>query len=270
MQRVERYLFDLGMMDRLSRSESLIHHLDARAKVLVAFAFCISVVSYGKYAVAPLCAFMVYPAIMISVAGLPWRYLLKKLLLVAPFALMVGIFNPVLDREVLLNLGSLPVSGGWISFISIMFRFVLTVMAVLVLLATTGIDGVCGAFDRMGFPRVFAVQVMFLYRYIFLLTEETLRIVRARAVRGAGVNAPGIPVFIRIVGSLLVRSIDRAHRVYAAMESRGFDGHVRTMRAQSWTYRETVFVFGWLAVFVLLRSLNAVEGIGRLIMEFAL
>lgn len=270
MQRVERYFFDLGMMDRLSRCESLIHHLDARAKVIATFAFCISVVSYGKYTVAPLCGFLFYPAVMISLAGLPWRYLLRKLLLVAPFAVMVGIFNPLLDREVMLRIGSLPVSGGWISFMSIMFRFVLTVMAVLVLLATTGIDGVCRAFDRLGFPRVFAVQVMFLYRYIFLLTEETLRIVRARAVRGAGVNAPGIPVFIRIVGSLLVRSIDRAHRVYAAMESRGFDGHVRTMRAQSWTYRETLFVLGWLAVFVLMRSLNAVEWIGRLIMEFAL
>ena len=35
-----------------------------------------------------------------------------------------------------------------------------------------------------------------------------------------------------MIGSLFLRSYERSERIYAAMLSRGFDGSVRTMRAE--------------------------------------
>lgn len=267
MQNISTQVFDIGMMDRLASGGSAIHRLDARAKVIVTFAFCLSIVSFDKYAVAPLVAFALYPAIVVSAAGLPWRYLLKKLIMVSPFAIMVGIFNPMLDREPLVQLGSIVVTGGWVSFSSIIARFGLTVLAVLVLLTTTGINGVCRAMDRLGFPQVFTVQIMFLYRYLFLLSDEAQRISRARTVRGPSPGIPDIRIFIRLVGTLLVRAIARAHRVYAAMESRGFDGHIRNTRRSEWGKRESVYVLCCLASFILLRFSDVVGRLGQLTLE---
>ena len=42
----------------------------------------------------------------------------RKLLAVAPFALFVGILNPLLDRGVLFQMGGFGITGGWVSFAS--------------------------------------------------------------------------------------------------------------------------------------------------------
>lgn len=252
---------ELGMMDELARGSSPAHRLDARAKVLVTAAFCLCVVSFGKYEVSSLAAFAFYPAAMAAMAGLPWRYLVRKLLLVSPFAVMVGVFNPLIDRVPAADIGGLIVSGGWLSFASIFMRFVLTVLAVLILLASTGIDGVTSALERMGFPRVFTVQVMFLYRYLFLLSDEAAGIVRAHTLRG-GHGFPRLPVFVRMAGCLLVRSIDRAHRVYAAMESRGFDGHIRWSGRSKWRMADSAYVLFWTVTFLFLRFGDVVNTAG--------
>ena len=127
--------------------------------------------------------FFFFPILMVYMANLPLGFLFKKLLVVSPFALFIGIFNPFLDREVLTHLGSLGISGGWISFGSVMLRFVLTVGAALILIATTSFPGICNALERLKVPKLFVVQLMLLYRFVFVLTEEALRIVRARSMR---------------------------------------------------------------------------------------
>jgi hypothetical protein len=54
--------------------------------------------------------------VLIAVGNLPPGYLAKKILLAAPFALFIGICNPLLDRAVLVHLGPIGISGGWVSF----------------------------------------------------------------------------------------------------------------------------------------------------------
>ena len=82
---------------------------------------------------------------------------------------------------------------GWISFASILLRFTLTVTAALTLIATTSFTGICMALEKMGCPRVFALQLLFLYRYLFVLVDEASRLIRARALRTArdGEQHPG-------------------------------------------------------------------------------
>ena len=89
---------------------------------------------------------------LIAVGNLPPGYLAKKMLLAAPFAFFIGIFNPLLDRAVMVHLGPLGISGGWVSFASIMLRFVLTVSAALILIAGTGLNAVCLASGEAGSP----------------------------------------------------------------------------------------------------------------------
>ena len=67
-------------------------------------------------------AFFLFPAFLIGMADLPFGYLLRKLILVSPFVLFIGIFNPFFDQDILLQIGTLRISGGWVSLISILLR----------------------------------------------------------------------------------------------------------------------------------------------------
>lgn len=240
-------------MDSLSYGDSAIHRLDPRAKLLVTLVFIAAVVSVPKYALARLMPFFLFPVVMASLANLPVGFLLGRLAIVSPFALLIGIFNPLLDREVLLQLGPLAVTGGWISFASVMVRFVLTIGAALILIATTSFPGICHALERLRVPKAFVVQLMFLYRFVFVLTEEALRIIRARRLRSFGTRSPELKQFVQIVGVLFLRAVDRAERVYWAMGNRGFDGKIRTLRRLRFRARDGIFLTVCVVVLVLLR-----------------
>ncbi|MBW2059743.1 MAG: cobalt ECF transporter T component CbiQ [Deltaproteobacteria bacterium] len=262
MSSFDSALLDLGRLDSLSYGDTAIHRLDPRAKLVVTLAFIVTVVSFPKYTVAGLIPFFSFPIVMVSMADLPLGFLARKLVLVSPFALVIGIFNPFLDREVLVRLGPLAVTGGWVSFASVMIRFVLTVGAALILVATTSFPGVCSALDRLRVPRLFVVQLMFLYRFIFVLTEEALRMTRAVAVRSFGGKGPGLRLFVQILGVLFLRTMGRAERVYQAMGNRGFDGEIRTLRRLTFAGGDAAFLLVWFCLFAVLRLYNISEIFG--------
>jgi cobalt/nickel transport system permease protein len=269
MAKIDSAFFDIGTLDTLACRDSAIHRLDPRAKLVTTLVFILVVVSFDRYAISALLPFGLFPLALIILADLPPRYLLKKLLLAAPFALCVGIFNPWLDRQTLLQFGPLAIPGGWVSFASILLRFTLTVLAALVLIATTSFAGVCRALEGLGAPRVFALQLLFLFRYLFVLLDEAQRLARARALRSFGGRGPGMQVFGHLTGQLLLRTLDRAGRVHLAMLCRGFDGELRLPRRARIGRPEIVFTLGWSAVFIALRLYNVPQLLGRLLTEFA-
>ena len=78
-----------------------------------------------------------------------------------------------------------------------------------------------------------------MWRYLFVLVDETLRLLRAREARSGhsgrtdlkagGSLAWRARVTGGMAGNLLVRSFDRGERIHAAMAARGYDGEVRTL-----------------------------------------
>jgi cobalt/nickel transport system permease protein len=173
----------------------------------------------------------------------------------------------LLDRQTLVHLGPLAISGGWVSFASIMLRFFLTVSAALILLAVTGFNQVCLGLQKLGMPRVFVLQLLFLYRYLFVLAEEALRLVRARALRTFNGRGLGFGAYSSMLGHLLLRTLDRAHRLHLAMLSRGFDGEIRALRTLNLSGRDVAFLFGWSAFFVCFRLVNIPQVLGAWVLE---
>jgi len=265
MAPIETALRDLNRLDLLAGGDSAIHRLDSRAKVLVTLVFIVAVVSFGRYEVAGLLPFAVFPLAVIALGGLPPAFVARKLLVVLPFAALVGLFNPLFDREPLLYLGSLPVSGGWVSFVSIILRAALTVGGAVVLVAVTGFSGVCMALRRFGVPQAFVVQLLFLYRYIFVLGDEGVRMSRARELRSFGGRGMEPRAYGALVGSLLLRTWDRAERIHLAMLSRGFRGEFHVRRETAFGRRDALFTAGWCLFFLLLRLVNLPHLIGALV-----
>ena len=254
---------ETGKMDELGRLDSPIHRLDARVKIITTAVFLIVVMSFGRYEVAALTPLFVFPFALAALGNIPAGYLLGKVALAAPFALCIGLFNPWLDREPMGMLGSWSISAGWFSLASLLLRFALTVSAGLILIATTGIHRLCAGLEQLGVPRVFAVQLLFLHRYFFVIGDEGRRMLRSVELRSAGPRRLGLLTYGTLIGHLLLRSMDRAQRIYRAMVSRGFEGEVRLLQHRAAGGNDAVFAIAWSAFFLLARCWNLAGLAGR-------
>ena len=256
---------EVGLLDELARLDSPVHRLDARAQIVTAIGFILVVMSYPRYEVSALMPLFIYPVGLMVAAGLPAGPVLRKLVVALPFALCVGLFNPLMDRHIMVTVGSLNVSGGWLSFGSIMVRFVLTVSAALILVSCTGIHRLCAGMERMGVPGVFAMQLLFLYRYFFVIGDEGLRMKRSVEIRSSHARALGLRVYGQLIGHLLLRAMDRAQRIYRAMVARGFDGEIRMIQPATPGWSEAAFVAGWTVFFLAARVWNGAEWLGTIL-----
>lgn len=264
MKTLEHAFLDIGRLDLLASQDTFVHRLDPAAKVLTGVVYVLCVVSFGKYELSALLPFLIFPVWLAGVGRVPFAYIAKKLLAVAPFAFMVAIWNPVFDQKILFRIGETGISGGWLSFFSIMTRFALTVGAAFLLIAVTSFQGLCLGLQKLGMPRVMTVQLLFLYRYLFVLGAEAMSMSRARALRSFKGRGMGIKIFTQIVGNLLLRTIDRATRIYQAMLARGFDGEMRLARKTGFGGPEAAFTLFWSAIFLVFRFVNVPELLGTL------
>lgn len=265
MLSINAAVIDLKRLELLADSDSSIHALDARAKVLVTLVFIVAVVSFDRYELARLLPFFIFPAVMIARADLPPLYLARKIALLSPFVLMAGLFNPVFDRTILYQAGQLGIAGGWISLASLLIRSLLTVGAAFILVGTTGFTAVCQALEQLKMPQLFAVQLLFVHRYIFVLAEETGRASRARELRSCGKKGLGIVSLGSLVGHLLLRTWQRAERIHAAMLARGFVGQFHAHRQSCFGAAEFIFLLGWSSLFVALRTFDIPGTLGAMI-----
>jgi len=258
--------YDIGHLDDLAARDTAINHLHPQVKLLTTLAFLVVVASFSKYDLTGLLPLVLYPIVLVNLGDLPSGRLLVRLVLAAPFVLFIGAFNPLLDRTVLMRIGPVPVTGGWVSLVIILVKFTLSVLAALILLATSGFHAICAALARMRLPRVFVLQLLFTYRYLHVLIEEAGRMIRAHALRsprGKGVQ-PG--AWGSLGGQLLLRTLDRAQRIHQAMLCRGFDGEIRLARTYELRGRDVAYLLGWCFFFLFVRLVNIPQWLGALLL----
>ncbi|MDP4152353.1 MAG: cobalt ECF transporter T component CbiQ, partial [Bacillota bacterium] len=139
MSKVSDSLYSLRLFDDLSRKKTFIHDIHPLSKLLTTVVYLIIVVSFGKYEISRLVPFIIYPILLFSLGDIPIRPVLNRVLFVFPFIFFIGIFSPILDKQMVVFYG-ISFSKGWFAFLSIMFKCLLTVTAALLLIATTGMD----------------------------------------------------------------------------------------------------------------------------------
>jgi cobalt/nickel transport system permease protein len=249
-------------MDLLSYQDTAIHKIDPRAKLLVVLSFILTVLSFGKYEISHLIPFFIFPIYLLSYGNIPIIYIIKKIVIVSPFVFMIGIFNPIIDRNIVIHFADFGISGGWISFTSILIKFILTVSTAFTLIACTGFYNICFALNKLGVPKIFSSQLLFLYRYIFVLAEEGARMIRARNLRSFNGKGKGIKSYGPLLGNFFLRTINRAERLYLAMSCRGFDGNIKVMNRFKFGLSEFLFMLIWISLFILFRLVNVTQIIG--------
>jgi cobalt/nickel transport system permease protein len=264
MAQIEDSIFNLKKLDTLAAQDTPLHRRDPRIKVLTTLVYIICIVSFDRYTVTGMLPYLLYPLFLLYLGNIPPGYILKKTALVAPFALFIALFNLFADRGEVITLLSFPVTRGMVSFVSIMLRFLLTVVTTLTLIAGTGFISLCYGLTKIGIPSVFAMQLLFLYRYIYVLIEESIKVIRAHHVRGF-TNKIKMKTFGSITGHLLLRTIARAERIHTAMLSRGFHGKLYITRTLRITKLDLLFGLAWISLFIVFRFVDIPLLVGSLI-----
>jgi cobalt/nickel transport system permease protein len=228
--------------DRYVTKESLIHRLDPRVKVMVTVLFIISNVLLPD---GTWLAFLLAWGLILWVnllAGLEFTYVFKRSFIALPFALAAVTVIFTLPGQPLftLALGSWQATAtdaGMIRFVSIVIRSWLSVQMAILLVATTQFPDLMHALRHLRFPHLLVAIISFTYRYLFVLVDETMRLMRAREARSAriagGRGGGSIVWRARVAGNmagqLFLRSYERSERVYNAMQARGYRGHFQTL-----------------------------------------
>jgi len=244
---------------------SPIHALDARIKFVLTVAFILTV------SLTPVAAWSVYIllfALILSVeilSGLGIGYVLKRALLALPFVLaaLPVIFTLKGASLFTISLGSWTLTAsleGLERFVSVVLKSWLSVQAAIVMASSTPFPELLQAMRAVGIPRLLVGMFGLMWRYLFVLVDEALRLMRARAARSgqsagagkrlalSGAEGSGGSVAWRarvaggMAGNLFLRAFERSDRIYVAMLSRGYDGEVRTLPLVPLTSR------GWLTL----------------------
>ena len=254
-------------MERTARMQSPLHRTDARSKLLVTVVFLVTMLSVPLCRLPELLLFFVFPIVACAMGGLSYGTIFRRSLVVLPFVVFIGVFNLFYDREPVFRIGTLAVTAGWVSFLSIVLRGLLSVQALLVLIGSTGYYGLCRSMQRLGLPSVFTTQLLFVYRYLYVLIEEALAMRRARDARSFGRRSYPLKVWGTLVGQLLIRTFERAELISRAMLARGFTGRIPAdiFESPAWKMRDTVFLAAWCSALLLLRLFHPVETLSTLI-----
>lgn len=264
---IDQALDDLVILDRLAQRSLPAQRFNPLAKLIVTGAFIIAVASFPKYELFRVMALGAYPIIMFLLLRIPARIILRYLLIAAPFALLLGAFNPFWDRQVVTRWGSLVITGGWLSFLSLVTRLLLTVSAALILVAGTGFPALCRALNQLRMPKLLVAQFLLLYRFLFLIPETARRMYRAYLLRAP--KAQGMPLCIwgSLLSHLLLRAYDRGVRLYRAMLSRRFDGTMPTQQITNWQGRDIGFLLLNLLFLGMVRFAHSPEVLGRIVLQ---
>ncbi len=242
----------IDVFDRYRAGESVLHRLDARVKVALTGLFILSNVLLPDGA-WPAFALALALIVGLSVlAGLGPGFAILRSFVALPFALAAVTTLFSLPGQPLFNLRLGPwlltaTDAGALRFSSILIRSLLSVQAAILLTTTTSFPDLIHALRHLRLPRTLVSVIAFMYRYLFVLADEALRLLRARAARSA--HLPGrkggggllwrARVAGNMAGQLFIRSFERSDRVYNAMLARGYRGHLYTltphhMRRQDW------------------------------------
>ena len=267
MNKMQKALHELAEMDELAARSSPVHSLHPAAKLTVTIAYILITLSFDKYDLNGLVPMVLWPVLLFQISGTDVRSCFYKLRIVLPLVMAVGLFNPFFDKTVLLQIGSVPVSGGVISMLTLMLKGLFCLMASFLLMATTSIDNLCAALRKLHMPKMLVTLLLLTYRYIGVMTEELAVMSDAYHLRAPGQKGIHISAWGSFLGQLLLRSMDRAQELYSSMLLRGYHHHFHYADIRPFRLRDARYIAGCIFAFLLLRYFRVAQLLGGMIVR---
>jgi cobalt/nickel transport system permease protein len=196
-------------LDRYSRMDSPVHRLPSWIKLLVGLILVVLTVGlpfHWAWIAGVTWALVITAALSL----VPPEFLLRRMLLVEP--LVIGVAAVALFQP-----------NGLEIFLALVARSTVCVALMVLVSSTTPFAEILDVLRRLRVPALFVTTMALMYRYLFVLVDETERMQRARKCRTLAANRRlSWGSLGTLVGQLFVRSTERAERIYAAMCARGW------------------------------------------------
>lgn len=204
------------VLERWSRSDSMLHRRDSRAKLIVLLVYLVTLATLPDIRDLRIGAFVAFPLAGLIGSRLPVTALLARSLLVLPFTLSfaaISYFAGEPDRAA-----------------AMVVKSYFSALSVLLVVASTPTPRLFHAASWLGAPRALVVVLQFLYRYLFVVAEQAARMWSAALCRGmrasrqrrkqTAVAASGM------LAVLFARSYEKAEAIHRSMLARGFTGEI--------------------------------------------
>ena len=262
----------ISPFDAYSAGDSPLHRLDARVKLVLTLVFvlAVSLAPVGSWPVYVLLLTVVLSAAIVSELGT--TFALRRAALALPFVLAA---LPLLVTVKGTPLLSVPLGRWHLSvtlpglerFLSIAFKSWLSVQMAILLTATTLLPDLLVAMRALRLPRLLVAILSLMWRYLAVLMDEAIRMMRAREARSgslSGHSAGSLGWRARVTGAmagtLFLRGYERSERIYNAMLSRGYDGTIRSFPLQPISSRERLVLLLGVALLCSLLFLSFLLG----------
>jgi len=249
--------------------KSLLHRADPRTKMIWIIVLMVAVFATNNI----YCYIMMIAltGIILAISEVPVSYTLrgiKPLLIILIITFIVNIFTYP-GTKVLLNIGVLKVTlEGVVQSIIVAIRLSLIVVLGSILTLTTtpialtdGLESLFKPLKKLKVPvHEMSMMMSIALRFIPTLMEETDRIIKAQASRGADFDTGNLleraKSFIPVLIPLFVSAFKRAEDLATAMESRCYRGGEGRTRMKQLAYtavdaKISLFMAAFLIVFVL-------------------
>lgn len=248
--------------------DSAVHRLDARTKILSAFAFIILIFFVKTYAGYGWMALGLM--LIVAVSGIPVKYVLKGIKPLWLILLITVIINLFFTKsgEVLVSVAGVTVTDAGLQLAIFMAaRLVLLITGTSLLTLTTspialtdGLESLMSPLKVIKFPaHELAMMMTIALRFIPTLLEETERIMKAQKARGADFESGRLmkraKALVPLLVPLFVGAFRRADELALAMEARCYRGGEGRTRMKQLVFTKgdalaALILLGWFAVAV--------------------
>lgn len=210
---------------------SRIHRAPAHLKLVVLVSFMLLVVATPRDWFGVFAGYLVVLLTVVAVSGVPFRYLVKRMVVEVPFLLFAVLVPFVAHGPQVDVLGVSVSEPGLFAAFALVVKGSLGVLASLTLAATTEPDELLRGLTRLRMPDLIVAIMGFMVRYLDVVTGDLARMTTAMRSRGCDPRSPRHwPTLARSLGALFIRSYERGERVHLAMLSRGYDGALPDVR----------------------------------------
>jgi len=239
---------------------SLVHKIDAAVKFLLVVLFILAMVSEPRGRIFPFYFYAAIIFIIMAFSKVPLAFILKRLFVVFPFIIVAAVFLPLSvsmsGQSVQWNFNDPWVLAG----LSVFFKASLSVLILLVLVSTTGFHELLAGLRRLKVPVIICTMSAIMYRYIFILADESMKTSMARQSRTPGkLKGRKLKVLGNQMSMVFLRSWNRSKIVYASMLSRGFHGEYYLMESKKLRVADVVIFCIFVVVFCGIRFMRDIE-----------
>ena len=258
-------MFDTITLGQYYQTDSLLHRLDPRVKLVGTFVYLISlfvVDSFVGYIAAAL-----FLAAMIMLSNVPFRYIVRGMKTIVFLLLITVVFNLFLTPgEVIWQAGIFKITREGLTFaVKMAVRLSLLILGSSIMTLTTTPTQLTDALESLLRPlkkvhvpvHEIAMMMSIALRFIPILMEETDKIMKAQIARGADFESKNIIKKIKSMVPLLVplfiSAFRRANDLAMAMEARCYRGGEGRTKMKPLVYhgRDHVAYMVLLAFFVI-------------------